>query len=126
MWPLFAMPNIDPAQDMRLVLDEVGLRSATPMFRAGGRHSKGVDRPPGAQRERRCARAALRVGPETRRERVGSGGTLQFFADERAEELRSFSPAPVSPSCDPRSRWSARSGALVPPVWPAGITLRPV
>ena len=80
--------------------------------RAGGRHPEGVDRPAGADRQRRRARAALRVGAGRGAERVGSGGTLQFFADERDRGA----PGPsrrcrIHRRAIARSRWSARSTA---------------
>jgi ribosomal protein S18 acetylase RimI-like enzyme len=123
----FALPLIDPAADMRLVLDDAG----SPVGYADV--SGPEDGTPKVWIDLRALSgnaAALELlfawAQQRGAERVGSGGTLQFFADERAEELRELLAgagyAIVRSSFEMEC---SLEGDLVPAVLPAGLELRP-
>ena len=122
----FAMPFIDPAQDMRLVVDDAG--SAVGYADVSGPE----DGTPKAWIDLRALNgngAALELlfawAQDRGAERVGSGGTLQFFADERAEELQDLlTGAGYTVVRSSFEMECSLDGDLAPPVWPAGIVLR--
>jgi len=123
----FAMPIIDPELDMRLVLDDAG--AAVGYADVSGPE----DGTPKAWIDLRALSgngAALELlfawAQERGAERAGPGGTLQFFADERAIELRDVLAA--AGFAVVRSSFEMEcslEGDLVAAVWPHGLELRP-
>jgi ribosomal protein S18 acetylase RimI-like enzyme len=123
----FAMPFIDPAEDMRLALDDSG--TAVGYADVSGPE----DGTPKAWIDLRAltgSGAALELlftwAQQRGAERAGSAGKLQFFADERAGELRELLTG--AGYVVVRSSFEMEcslEGVLKPPVWPAGVDLRP-
>jgi mycothiol synthase len=123
----FTLPVIDPAADMRLVLDDAGAP-------AGYADVSGPeDGTPKAWIDLRALNgnpAALELlfgwAQERGAERVGPGGKIQFFADERDNEfqecLAAAGYAVVRSSFEMEC---SLEGDLAEPMWPAGLVARP-
>ena len=124
----FAMPLLDPAQDMRLAVDDARRRGRLRgRVRAGGRHPEGLDRPAGAERQRRRAGAALRVGPGTwgRARRPGRQAPVLRRRARRGAS-RAAHRCRLRASCDPPTRWNARSAGDLDAARLAGRSSRSV
>jgi len=123
----FTFPFIDPAADMRLVLDDDG----SPVGYADV--SGPEDETPRAWIDLRAVtgnRAAVELlfawAQSRGAERAGPGGEIQFFVDERDAEVRDILARMGYASV--RSSFGmerALGGELPLPVWPDGIVARP-
>ena len=123
----FSLPFIDPATDMRLVLDDAGVP-------AGYADVSGPeDGTPKAWIDLRALKgnpAVLEVlfgwAQARGAERVGSGGALQFFVHSRdhefQEHLAAEGYAVVRSSFEMEC---SLEGELAAPVWPPGLVARP-
>lgn len=123
----FAMPSLDPEADMRLAVNAAGAAEGY------GDVSGPEDGTPKAWIDLRVlpgrpeALGLLFAWAQSRgAERVGTGGTIQVFADERDGSLRG--------TLDEDGYVVVRSSyemertlddSFEPPVWPAGIEVRP-
>jgi len=123
----FAMPSLDPDADMRLAVSAAGAAEGY------GDVSGPEDGTPRAWIDLRvlprCPEALgllLSWAQERGAERVGAGGKLQIFADERDGALRAcLDEVGYTVVRSSYEMERALDDGLEPPAWPAGIEARP-
>ena len=123
----FAMPSLDPEADMRLAVNAAG--AAEGYADVGGPE----DGTPKAWIDLRVVPgcpdaldALLAWAQERGAERVGAGGKIQVFADERDGALRArLEEAGYTVVRSSYEMERTLDDAFEPPVWPAGIEARP-
>lgn len=124
----FALPTLDPAADMRLVVsakgvaegyaDVAGPEDGTPKAWVDLRSLPGCPEALGLLFDWAQARGVQRVGP---------GGTIQFFVDERDTALRDLlGEADYAVVRSSFEMERALDGDLELPAWPVGVEVRPL
>jgi ribosomal protein S18 acetylase RimI-like enzyme len=123
----FALPTLDPEADMRLAVDENG--EGEGYADVGGPDEGGPKAWVDLRVRPGCtaAREMLFAWAEGRgAERAGPGGVIQYFADERDEELRALlAEAGYTVVRSSYEMERSLAGELERPVWPERLDARP-